>query len=137
MLAGCTQPSATAAPSTSRINTPSAWSKPQHDAVHRKGRTPSCGQLVAKECREHQRRRSSSRGTRRWYPDRVLSRVRPESRGLARAGAAFLAPLTIAYSRRGYPPSAIPEREEAYSFAPSVADLEQLVHDVSASPAHI
>jgi hypothetical protein len=22
-----------------RINTPSAWSKPQHDAVHRKGRT--------------------------------------------------------------------------------------------------
>ena len=40
MLAGCTQPSATAASSTSRINTPSAWSKPQHDAVHRKGRTP-------------------------------------------------------------------------------------------------
>ena len=35
--AGCTQLSATAAPSTSRINTPSAWSKPQHDAVHRKG----------------------------------------------------------------------------------------------------
>jgi putative ABC transport system substrate-binding protein len=23
-----------------RINTPSAWSKPQHDAVHRQGRTP-------------------------------------------------------------------------------------------------
>src|SRR5215212_11711876 len=40
MLAGYTQLSATAAPSTSRINTPSAWSKPQHDAVHRKGRTP-------------------------------------------------------------------------------------------------
>ena len=30
-------------PSTSRINTPSAWSKPQHDAVHRKGRTPTAG----------------------------------------------------------------------------------------------
>src|SRR4051794_24397199 len=28
-------------PSASRINTPSAWSKPQHDAVRRKGRTPS------------------------------------------------------------------------------------------------
>src|SRR4051812_32981801 len=40
MLAGYTQLSATTAPSTSRINTPSAWSKPQHDAVHRKGRTP-------------------------------------------------------------------------------------------------
>ena len=43
----------------------------------------------------------------------------------------------IAYSRRGYPPSAIPEREEAYSFAQSVADLEQLVRDLGASPAHI
>src|SRR5215216_505132 len=47
MLAGCTQPSATAAPSTSRINTPSAWSKPQHDAVHRKGRTPAVGAKTA------------------------------------------------------------------------------------------
>src|SRR5215203_3098733 len=43
MLAGYTQLSATAAPSTSRINTPSPWSKPQHDAVHRKGRTPETG----------------------------------------------------------------------------------------------
>src|SRR4051812_6115309 len=40
MLAGYTQLSATTAPSTSRINTPSTWSKPQHDAVHRQGRTP-------------------------------------------------------------------------------------------------
>src|SRR3954468_25081606 len=40
MLAGCTQLSVTAVPSTSRINTPSIWSKPQHDAVHRQGRTP-------------------------------------------------------------------------------------------------
>src|SRR4051794_10104356 len=47
MLAGYTQLSATTAPSTSRINTPSAWSKPQHDAVHRKGRTPIRGQLCA------------------------------------------------------------------------------------------
>src|SRR5829696_4333845 len=49
MLAGYTQLSATVAPSTSRINTPSAWSKPQHDAVHRKGRTsnaPSHGSAV-------------------------------------------------------------------------------------------
>lgn len=44
---------------------------------------------------------------------------------------------TIAYSRRGYPPSAIPERQEAYAFAQSVADLEQLVRDLDASPAHI
>jgi pimeloyl-ACP methyl ester carboxylesterase len=44
---------------------------------------------------------------------------------------------TIAYSRRGYPPSAIPKREDAYSFAQSVADLEQLVRDLDASPAHI
>src|SRR3954447_8218456 len=43
MLAGYTQLSATAAPSTSRINTPSAWSKPQHDAVHRKGALHSTG----------------------------------------------------------------------------------------------
>src|SRR5215207_7181449 len=43
MLAGYTQLLATAAPSTSRINTPSTWSKPQHDAVHRKGRTPESG----------------------------------------------------------------------------------------------
>jgi transposase InsO family protein len=43
MLAGYTHLSATAAPSTLRINTPSAWSKPQHDAVHRKGRTPVAG----------------------------------------------------------------------------------------------
>ncbi len=50
MLAGCTQLSATAAPSTSRINTPSAWSKPQHDAVHRKGRTPVRG-ISAYLCR--------------------------------------------------------------------------------------
>src|SRR5829696_905776 len=47
MLAGYTQLSAIAAPSTSRINTPSAWSKPQRDAVHRKGRTPIRGQLCA------------------------------------------------------------------------------------------
>src|SRR5215217_8876675 len=47
MLAGYTQLSATAAPSTSRINTPSAWSKPQHDAVHRKGRTPYLERCVA------------------------------------------------------------------------------------------
>src|SRR5688500_6324537 len=40
MLAGCTHLLVTAVPSTLRINTPSAWSKPQHDAVHRQGRTP-------------------------------------------------------------------------------------------------
>src|SRR4051794_25013364 len=44
MLAGCTQLSGTSVPSTSRINTPGPWSKPQHDAVHRKGRTPVPGQ---------------------------------------------------------------------------------------------
>src|SRR5215208_3773415 len=49
MLAGYTQLSATAAPSTSRINTPSAWSKPQHDAVHRKGRTPELRRLGYEE----------------------------------------------------------------------------------------
>ena len=40
MLGGYTQLSVTAVPSTSKINTPSAWSKPQHDSVHRQGRTP-------------------------------------------------------------------------------------------------
>ena len=34
------EPSGTDLVMFSRINTPSAWSKPQHDAVHRKGRTP-------------------------------------------------------------------------------------------------
>src|SRR5688572_24065585 len=43
MLAGCTHLLVTAVPSTLRINTPSAWSKPQHDAVHRQGRTPTAG----------------------------------------------------------------------------------------------
>src|SRR5687767_6638245 len=43
MLAGCTHLLVTAVPSTLRINTPSAWSKPQHDAVHRQGRTPTFG----------------------------------------------------------------------------------------------
>src|SRR3954468_24314705 len=45
MLAGCTQLSGTAVPSTSRINTPSPWSKPQHDPVHRQGRTPGGDQF--------------------------------------------------------------------------------------------
>src|SRR5688572_13007078 len=45
MLAGCTHLLVTAVPSTLRINTPSAWSKPQHDAVHRQGRTPEIGQI--------------------------------------------------------------------------------------------
>src|SRR3954449_4712933 len=47
----CGQLSATAAPSTSRINTPSAWSKPQHDAVHRKGRTPNLNRRRIKSFR--------------------------------------------------------------------------------------
>src|SRR5215203_191433 len=53
MLAGYTQLSATAALSTSRINTPSAWSKPQHDAVHRKGRTPQEGRLKPSKFSNH------------------------------------------------------------------------------------
>src|SRR5215203_4602934 len=53
MLAGYTQLSATAALSTSRINTPSAWSKPQHDAVHRKGRTPQEDQLKPTKFSNH------------------------------------------------------------------------------------
>src|SRR4051794_36435020 len=52
MLAGCTQLSGTAVPSTSRINTPSPWSKPQHDPVHRQGRTPDGGQ-TADSCDRH------------------------------------------------------------------------------------
>src|SRR4051812_34252342 len=50
MLAGFTQLSATTVPSTSRINTPSAWSKPQHDAVRLKGRTPAQWAKMAPLC---------------------------------------------------------------------------------------